>query len=109
LTPGGARPFSDLELGRQRVPKHAATEAFQPFRDRMIGIAEQMVSFRVAGNGDLVRLTDHNDMSVRFPAGFQFPSETVRKRSFHPKADRAASSSSVEENRFIQRVGKLPS
>jgi hypothetical protein len=108
LTPGGARPLRDFEIGRYRVAKHAATEAFQPFRDRMIGIAEQMVSCRVAGNRDLVRLTDHNDVSVRFPAGFQFPSETVRKRSFHPKAGRAASSGSVEENRFIQRVGKLP-
>jgi hypothetical protein len=68
-----------------------------------------MISGRVAGNGDLVHLTDHNDISVRLPAGFQFPSEAVRKRTFHPQAGRAASSSSVDENGFIQRVAELPS
>ena len=43
-------------------------------------------------------------MCVRFPAGFQFLPETVRKRSFHPKAGRAISAGSVKENGFIQRV-----
>jgi len=109
LTPGGARPLRDLEIGRNRVAKHAATETFQPFRDRMVGIAEQMVTRRVAGNGDLIHLADHNSIGVGLPAGFQFLPETVRKRTFHPKAGRAASSGSVQEYGFIQRVGELPS
>jgi hypothetical protein len=109
LTPGGARPPRDLEIGRNRVAEHAATETFQPIRDRMVGITEQMVSRRVMGHGDLIRLADHNGICVRLPAGFQLLSETVRKRTFHPQAGRAASSGSVEENGFIQRIGKLSS
>ena len=51
-----------------------------------------MVSRRVAANGDLVHLADRNGIGVGLPAGFQFLPETVRKRTFHPQARRAASS-----------------
>ena len=63
-----------------------------------------MISCPVAGNGDLIRLTDHNDVRVRFPAGFEFLPKPVRTRSFHPKADRAIPASSVKENGFVKRV-----